>query len=197
MTTRRLYDPDHCTACGDFLPCGDSWIKDADNLPDKLATDAQLIPSDSERLTELRDGLRHRIAYHDGDVDAERMVALLDRIQLLEGELEAARMVSDMAEDDLARRAVEHDRMAGALADLNYALAEAERDYERATELADERFAAANVLHAKWQDAESRIERVRVDLDFIIGAYMGPPIPHEAIAIVLDMVDARLRAGQL
>lgn len=23
---RRAYDPDHCTACGDFLPCGDSWI---------------------------------------------------------------------------------------------------------------------------------------------------------------------------
>ncbi len=24
---RRFYDPDHCTACGDFLPCGQSWIK--------------------------------------------------------------------------------------------------------------------------------------------------------------------------
>lgn len=52
------------------------------------------------------------------------------------------------------RVTAENDRMAGALADLSYALAEAERDYERATELADERFAAANVLHAKWQDSE-------------------------------------------
>ncbi len=24
---RRLYDPDHCTACGDFPPCGQSWIE--------------------------------------------------------------------------------------------------------------------------------------------------------------------------
>lgn len=195
----RPYDPSHCTACGDFLPCGDSWIKDADNLPDKLATDAQLIPSDSERLTELRDGLRHRIAYHDGDVDAERMIALLDRIQLLEGELEAARMVSDMAEDHVAQLSERLDlaiTMHGVqLARANRVTAERD-EWER---IAGERFAAANALHAKWQDAETRIERVRVDLDFIIGAYVGPPIPHEAIAIVLDMVDARLRdaPGQL
>ena len=26
MTARRRYDPDHCTACGDFLPCGESWV---------------------------------------------------------------------------------------------------------------------------------------------------------------------------
>jgi len=34
---RRIYDPNHCTACGDFLPCGDSWIKTTDDLPDVLA----------------------------------------------------------------------------------------------------------------------------------------------------------------
>ena len=188
---RRPYDTDHCTACGDFLPCGDSWIKTTDDLPDVLA--AEVIPGDSERLTELRDGLRHRIAYHDGDVDAERMVALLDRIQLLEGELEVARMVSDMAEDHVARLSERLDlaiTMHGVqLARANRVIVERD-EWER---VAGERFAAANALHAKWQDAEARIERVRVDLDFIIGAYVGPPIPHEAIAIVLDMVDARLR----
>lgn len=116
---RRPYDPEHCTACGDFLPCGESWIE----------------------TTEVEAALYY------------------------------------------ANREIERIRT--------------ERDeWER---IAGERFAAANVLHAKWQDAESRIERVRVDLDFIIGAYVGPPIPHEAIAIVLDMVDARLRdaPGQL
>jgi hypothetical protein len=48
-------------------------------------------------------------------------------------------------------------------------LAEAERDYERATELADARFASANLLHAKWQDAErdrdTLVEKVRALAD--------------------------------
>lgn len=32
----RQYDPDHCTACGDFLPCGKSWIRTADEAYDRL-----------------------------------------------------------------------------------------------------------------------------------------------------------------
>lgn len=24
----RGFDPDHCAACGDFLPCGESWLPD-------------------------------------------------------------------------------------------------------------------------------------------------------------------------
>lgn len=30
MARRRTFDPDHCTACGDFLPCGNSWLPDAE-----------------------------------------------------------------------------------------------------------------------------------------------------------------------
>jgi len=37
MTARRAFDPDHCAACGDLLPCGDSWVVD-----DQLATERDI-----------------------------------------------------------------------------------------------------------------------------------------------------------
>lgn len=38
------FDPDHCTACGDFLPCGESWLKETSPTTD--ASTAHVLPDE-------------------------------------------------------------------------------------------------------------------------------------------------------